>query len=142
MERQRLSLFPHLIERIEHMADWDIAAGYDVKSFEATQQEDPIPRLIEVKAVSPWNYRFNWTKNEIEISKLHQQTYYLYLVPVLGMQIFDFEGLRVIRNPYSNVYKNKKEWLRSCELLSFSIPNPKAKKGSTPRNINRLDQRI
>ena len=100
-----------------------------MKSFEATQQEDPIPRLIEVKAVSPWNYRFNWTKNEIEVSKLHQQTYYLYLVPVLGKHIFDFEELRVIRNPYSNVYKNRKEWLRSFELLSFCIPNPKIKRG-------------
>lgn len=139
-EKQRLSLFPHLVERIEHVADRDIAAGYDVKSFEDTQQENPIPRLIEVKAVSPWNYRFNWTKNEIETSKLHQQTYHLYLVPVLGKDVFDFEGLRVIRNPYSNVYKNEKEWLRSCELLSFYNPNPKVKKGSATRNIDQLDQ--
>lgn len=139
-EKQRLSLFPHLVEKIEHVADWDIAAGYDVKSFEDTQQENPIPRLIEVKAVSPWNYRFNWTRNEIETSKLHQQNYHLYLVPVLGKDIFDFEGLRVIRNPYSKVYKNKKEWLRSCEILSFCDPNLKDETGSTVIDINQLDQ--
>lgn len=139
-EKQRLSLFPNLVEKIEHVADCDIAAGYDVKSFEDTQQEDPIPRLIEVKAVSPWNYRFNWTRNEIEISNLHQQNYHLYLVPVLGKGVFDFEGLVIIRNPYATVYKDKKEWLRSCEILSFCSPNLKDEKRSTVRNINQLDQ--
>ena len=123
-ERQRLSLFPELVGRIEHIADLDITAGYDVKSFEDTQHEDPIPRLIEVKAVSPWDYRFNWTRNEIETSKAYQQSYYLYLVPVLGKDRFDFEGLRAIRNPYSNVYKNEQDWLRTCEVLSFWSPNP------------------
>ena len=127
-EKERLSLFPHLVKKIEHVADWDIAAGYDVRSFEDTQQENPIPRLIEVKAVSPWNYRFNWTRNEIEVSKLHQQNYYLYLVPVLDKGSFDFEGLRTIRNPYLNVYKNKIEWLRSFEVLSFCSLIPKGEK--------------
>lgn len=135
-EKKRLSPFPHLVERIEHVADRDIAAGYDVRSFEDKQQEAPITRLIEVKAVSPWNYRFNWTKNEIETSKLYQETYYLYLVPVAGKDSFDFEGLRIIKDPYSNVYKNKKEWISSYELLSFYNPNPKVKNGSVTRNID------
>jgi hypothetical protein len=78
-EKERLSSFPLLAERIEHVADGDITAGYDVRSFEEKQQEDPIPRLIEVKAVSPWNYRFNWTKMKLRHpSSIKKPTIYIW----------------------------------------------------------------
>ena len=67
-EKERLSEFPVLAERIEHIALKDVAAGYDIKSFDPkpTESGDAIPRFIEVKAVSLCDYRFVWTINEIE----------------------------------------------------------------------------
>lgn len=136
-EKERLSQFPHLAEKIEYMAIKDVMAGYDIKSFDdkLTENGNPIPRFIEVKAVSPWNYRFNWTRNEIEKSKLYHQNYYLYLLPAIGNNKFDLKGLRIIRDPYSNIYKNENEWIRTDELVSFSLFKDSNK--SYPQNMDK-----
>lgn len=120
-EKERLSKFPRLVAKIEHIAKVDTTAGYDITSFSCDQEENPIPRFIEVKAVSPWDYRFHWTGNEIETSRLHRQNYYLYLLPVRANSEFNLEGLKTISDPYMNVYKNRGEWIRKDELISFSL---------------------
>jgi hypothetical protein len=122
-EKERLSQLPDLVKKIEHTALRDVSAGYDIKSFDGKLGEDgnPIQRYIEVKAVSLWDYGFNWTRNEIEKSKYYSKDYYLYLLPVVGMNKFDLESLKIIRDPYSNVYKNENEWIRMDELLAFSL---------------------
>lgn len=122
-EKERLSPFPDLVGKIEHTALKDVSAGYDIKSFDANfdKGEDGIPRFIEVKAVSRWNYGFNWTRNEIERSELYRQNYYLYLLPTIGKNKFDLKSLIVIRDPYLTIYKNKNKWTGTCELLSFSL---------------------
>jgi hypothetical protein len=58
-EKNRLSEFPYLIEKIEHISIKDVTAGYDIKSFEGKfdDNNNPIPRYIEVKAVSYWDYK-------------------------------------------------------------------------------------
>jgi len=121
-EKQRLSGFPHLVEKIEHRAIKDVMAGYDIRSFEDTLDDrgNSTSRFIEVKAVSPWDYRFYWSKNEIESAILHQKTYYLYLLPVVGKNEFDINRLKIINDPYSNVYKNNSEWVRTDEVIAFS----------------------
>jgi len=122
-EKDRLSQFPDLIEKIEHIAIKNVMAGYDIQSFDGKLDEagGPIPRFIEVKVVSRWDYRFYWTKNEIEKSKLYHKNYYLYLLPVLGEKRFDIKDLKIISDPYSNVYNNENKWIRTDELLSFSL---------------------
>ena len=59
-------------------------AGYDIKSFDlqAAQNGDKISIFIEVKAVSQLNYKFYWTRNEIEKASLYSKNYYLYLFPI------------------------------------------------------------
>ena len=69
-EKDRLSEFPDLVLQIEHVAQKDVMAGYDILSFDHYDKDIPNPRFIEVKAVSPWDYRFYWTRNEIEKSKI------------------------------------------------------------------------
>ena len=122
-EKERLSQFPRLAEKIEHTAIKNVAAGYDIKSFEGKLNESAngVPKYIEVKAVSIWDYGFNWTRNEIEKAKLYKGNYYIYLLPVVGKNRFDLKGLRIIRDPYKNIYKNKNEWVRTEELLGFSL---------------------
>ena len=128
-EKERLSEFPDLAERIEHTALKDVAAGYDIKSFETelTESGDAIPRLIEVKAVSPCGYRFHWTRNEIEKSSLYGQNYYLYLLPVVGNNKLEVERLKVIRDPYSNIYNDQNKWTRTYEVLTFSLSESSSK---------------
>jgi hypothetical protein len=122
-ERTRLSKHPSLAEMVEHVAVENVTAGYDIRSYNDVLSENgsPIPRLIEVKAVSPWDYRFHWTRNEIETSRANRQNYYLYLLPVAGRNNFDIQGLRIIGDPYLNVYENKNEWIRAEELIAFAL---------------------
>lgn len=125
-ERERLSDSPRLAEKIEHIATKDVTAGYDIRSFDENlnNDESPVPRYIEVKAVSLSDYRFNWTRNEIEKARLYRQAYYLYLLPVVTGKTFDLDALRIIRDPYSNVYRNEDEWKRREELMAFSLSKP------------------
>jgi hypothetical protein len=122
-ERERLAKFPDLVKKIEYIAVTDVMAGYDIKSFEGEFDEgrNPVPRFIEVKAVSPLDYRFYWTRNEIEKSELYGQRYHLYLLPVLGKHRFDIKNLKIIQSPYSSVYKDKSTWNRTEELVAFSL---------------------
>ena len=122
-EKQRLSQFPDLAKRIEHTALKDVMAGYDIKSFDEILDESGSPshRFIEVKAVSHWNYQFHWTMNEIKKAREFCLNYYLYLLPVLGKKSFDLEGLKIIRDPISNVYNNSNNWSRMDEVISFSL---------------------
>lgn len=122
-ETERLSQLPNLVKKIEHTALRDVSAGYDIKSFDSKLGEDgnPIQRYIEVKAVSSQDYGFYWTRNEIEKSEYYNQNYYLYLLPVMGKNAFDLKALKIIKDPYSNIYKQGSEWARTCEVLAFSL---------------------
>jgi hypothetical protein len=122
-EKKRLSKSPSLADKIEHTSIRDIAAGYDIKSFEEglSGGQNPVPRFIEVKAVSYLDYRFNWTRNEMEKSKIYHKNYFLYLLPVGTGGTFNIEKLLIVNDPYSSVYKDESRWNRTDELMSFSL---------------------
>jgi len=122
-EKQRLREFPELVAMIDHVALTDVSAGYDIGSHHGSFDDTgmPVARLIEVKAVSASDYGFYWTRNEIEKAVLHRQDYYLYLLPAMGKNGFDQQGLRLIQDPYSSVYLNVAAWDRKSEVLSFSL---------------------
>ena len=75
-------------------------------------------RLIEVKAVSPIDFRFYWSRNEIETARIHGQNYFLYLVPV-SKNGFDMQKLKIIQNPFKKVYLDCESWIRQEELVSL-----------------------
>lgn len=121
-EKKRLSKYPHLAKKVEHISLKNVQAGYDIKSYtEKEGSKSHFPRYIEVKAVSMRDYRFFWTRNEIECAKLYGKNYYLYLVPVLGSTKFDYDNLVIIKNPYLNVYRKEDKWLRKVELMEFLL---------------------
>lgn len=122
-EKKKLSKLKFLLQKIEHISQYDVNAGYDIKSYKDKLDDNlkPIPIFIEVKAVPFWNYEFNWTKNEINKAKILKEKYYLYLLPVLSRKNFDIENLKIIEDPYHNIYENRKEWFCSEEILSFSL---------------------
>jgi hypothetical protein len=110
---------------IEHTSNINALAGYDIKSYENYLDNNlqKVERFIEVKAVSITDYRFYWTRNEIEIASILGSSYYLYLLPVLSKYTFDLKNLKIIKDPFTNVYLNLKEWIKTEECSSFAI-NP------------------
>jgi len=122
-EKARLSKFPHVADKIEHIAIKDVSAGYDIKSYERHAEGGFTPRLIEVKAVSSWDYHFYWTKNEIETSRLNGTDYYLYLLPVYTKNEFDLKNMKQIKDPFTNVYNNNKMWTPTIETISYAFSN-------------------
>jgi len=122
-EKERLSDFPQIVDKIEHIAVKDVSAGYDIKSFESNEERRLVSRLIEVKAVSSWNYHFYWTKKEIETSKLSGKNYYLYLLPVYTRNEFDIENMKIISDPFVNVYNDRNVWTPIIETISYTLRN-------------------
>ena len=121
-EKEQLSQFPHVAEKIEHIAAYDVRAGYDIKSYEVLIPNGPHkPKYIEVKAVSLIDYQFVWSRNEVEKSGLYRQNYYLYLLPVKGTNEFDMEHLKIINDPYINILNNKDLWRKTVECFAFSL---------------------
>jgi len=122
-EKKRLISFPELSEKIEHVAKDDVCAGYDIRSFESRYNEkgQPIPRYIEVKAVSAFDYKFYLSRNELAVAKLLKNTYFLYLLPVESKNKYLFDSLKIINNPYANLIEKNSHWNRTVELLSFHI---------------------
>jgi hypothetical protein len=107
---------------IEHTSLRNVMAGYDIRSFEGTldSKNERVERLIEVKAVSINDYNFYWSRNEIEVARKLGEKYYLYLLPVISADLFDFENLLIIGNAIKNVYANEFDWTREVESISFS----------------------
>ena len=103
----------------------NVCAGYDILSFENYTNEKGYyeQRFIEVKAVSKINYKFYWSINEINTAKEFSQNYYLYLLPVIKKNLFDIKLLKIINNPYKEIYEKENEWNKETELFSFSLEN-------------------
>lgn len=107
---------------IEHTSLRNVMAGYDIRSFEETldNKNERVERFIEVKAVPINDYNFYWSKNEIEVAQKLGEKYYLYLLPVISADLFDFESLLIIGNAIKSVYANEFDWTRGVESISFS----------------------
>ena len=65
-----------------HIALDNISAGFDIASIRRQPHTDQLTaRLIEVKAVSPTDWKFTFTPNEVRVATENWGAYYLYLVP-------------------------------------------------------------
>lgn len=76
LEKAGLSLEASLVRRISHL---DIAAGYDIDSFDGGWRGD-YDRRVEVKATVRDVIRFFWTRNEMSVALREGRRYWLYLV--------------------------------------------------------------
>ena len=114
-EKNRLKNFPQLASKIEHVATNNVNAGYDIKSWEENNKE----RYIEVKAVSLADFKFYWSRNEIDKSQHFKNQYYLYLLPVVNNKLFDTESLKIIQNPFNKIFKKHSDWNNQIEQYSI-----------------------
>ena len=118
-ETTRLKKHLHIKKRIKHVAVENVGAGYDILSF--TETENCVgfsKRLVEVKAVSSIDFKFFWSRNEIETARLQGKNYFLYLVPV-SKGGFDLQKIRIIQNPFKKIYADGNSWARRDEVVSF-----------------------
>ena len=76
-------------------------------------------KFIEVKAVSPKDSRFHWSRNEMEWAERLGPQYYLYLVPVEAKSTFNLQSLEVIQNPYQYFFNPSNPWQKKVEVYSF-----------------------
>lgn len=121
-ELKRLAAISVLQNEIEHTSLDNVLAGYDIKSFEdyLDSNSKRIDRFIEVKAVSLDDYKFYWSKTEIQIAKVFGEKYYLYLIPFVSNDTFALDKMIIKRNPFKSVYSNEQEWKKVEESISFS----------------------
>lgn len=104
------------IEKIEKISDYHVNAGYDIISFETIDSET-LNRCIEVKSFSGIE-SFFWSRNEIDVAKIKENEYFLYLVDRSKMNNENYIPT-IIQNPYENVL-NKDKWKKRIEKYYIS----------------------
>ncbi len=104
LEKKRL---PELAQKIKRISDFDVAAGYDIVSYENNETEH-YDRFIEVKCYmgSP---HFFWSENESDVARIKADRYILCLVDYLRMGEPGYQP-EFIRNPYETIFDSD-EWL-------------------------------
>lgn len=92
-------------DMVIHIAMENSAAGFDIASVRRdTSTDEARVRLIEVKAVSPRDWGFVFTRNEVQTATENSSSYFLYLVPVRNGRPKIGE-IRVIGNPVEELTK-------------------------------------
>lgn len=96
---------------IDWVAEYSIAEGYDISSFQRIESENN-DCFIEVKSYAGSPYFF-WSRNEVDISRIKGDHYFLYLVDRVEMKKENYKPL-IIQNPFKNVLENSK-WSKQVE---------------------------
>ena len=92
-ETKKLKNINKYPKQISHV---DVAAGYDIVSYDKSGEEI----YIEVKGFQK-NYSFHWSENEISVSKNLSDKYYIYCVRFENNT--PFEIFKKIQNPYEKI---------------------------------------
>lgn len=81
-ERQRLIKLGKNIQAdlVKKISTVKVAAGYDIESFDGTNDDVFPNRFIEVKATTGDDIRFYWTINEREVAKKKKNQYWIYVL--------------------------------------------------------------
>lgn len=117
VEHERNRLGATLAHRVDHVALRNAAAGYDVLSATVDSAVSITPRYIEVKAVSWQSYQFHWTHNEMQVSRLLGNLYYVYLLPVGPQGNLLTDRLVMVCDPYNVILVRGDEWFVEHDVL-------------------------
>ena len=96
-EKDYLSLNgqPILSEKVQQISQTNVAAGYDILSYELSGKE----KYIEVKTTVLSKQVFYISANELETSEKYRQAYWLYFIT----EIFGEPKLLSIQNPHTKI---------------------------------------
>jgi hypothetical protein len=114
-ERRRLK--GAIAKRVRIISDLQCDAGYDLASFETTSSES-VDRFIEVKSFSS-KPSFFWSKNEVNVSEIKGDSYFLYLVDRRQMLDEEYQPM-IIKNPYQAVFQDKDSWRKDAQSWFFT----------------------
>lgn len=103
---------------IDWVAEYSSSDGYDIASYDDEFSEEH-NRFIEVKSYSGAPYFF-WSRNEMNIARIKKLSYYIYLVNRDCMSDPDYTPI-IIRDPYTNIYKDESDWNQTIEKIRFEI---------------------
>ena len=92
--------------------NWISTAGPNILSFE-NNNSIKHDKFIEVKSYSDDIPRFYWSKNEINVAKKKQNSYYLYLVDINKIHDSSYNPI-IIKNPSISILENDK-WAKTVE---------------------------
>ena len=100
-EKERLVMRgePGLSSLVKRVSEYDVSAGYDVRSFDPNTGEI----FIEVKSSVSSRLRFYWSPNEKEMAKEKAQQYWIYFVPRVRESMCQLQKLIVINDPVSKI---------------------------------------
>jgi hypothetical protein len=101
---------------IDWVAEYSIAEGYDISSFDSEESRIN-DRFIEVKSYAGIIPYFYWSRNEMDVSRIKGNQYYLYLVNRDEMNIQNYSPI-TIKNPFVNVLKNE-DWNKQVEAYKI-----------------------
>ena len=111
IERLTRGSRPDLAGLVERVAARDVAAGYDIRSFEL----DGSDRLIEVKSSTGTNLRFVLTRNERLFLEEHDSTAWIYFVP--RVQELPYLSHPVVAMPNPSIWINERACIEEREFL-------------------------
>jgi len=116
-----LKEFPQLVSKVRHVALDDVSAGFDILSFELPVAGNSTGRekRIEVKAVSPIDWRFHWSRKEMAVAAESGRTYFLYLVPILHGGLPSVSDIQIIQNPHQALLETDGPWKGICDSFEF-----------------------
>jgi len=69
---------PAQAELVRRISTVNVAAGYDIESFDGTTDDIVPDRFIEVKATTGSELRFYWTNNERTVAQKKKNQYWIY----------------------------------------------------------------
>lgn len=110
-ERQRLKNAGLLVESecIQKTSELNVAAGYDISSFDGKSPNIIYDRFIEVKGSTGKKISFYWSRNEIDRAKVLGREYWIYFIRGIDRtkKTSGTEPI-LIRDPYKNILRNDK----------------------------------
>jgi hypothetical protein len=107
-EKERLtgSKREDLAQLVRKISNQNIAAGYDILSFDGIDSDVSPDRFIEVKGTTGNQISFYLSKNELDTAQKLRDKYWVYCV--LNVKTIKSKKLIMMRDPYKTVFQNKK----------------------------------
>jgi hypothetical protein len=100
MDRLKANECPLEAAAILRVSELDVAAGYDIASFDGTSEALNFDRFIEVKSTSRADPDFFWSVNEFETARDLRGRYWIYLLLRFG---FADQNLLAVQDPVGEV---------------------------------------
>ena len=125
---------PDLAGLVERVAARDVAAGYDIRSFEL----DGSDRLIEVKSSTGTNLKFILSRNERRFLEEHDSTAWIYFVP--RVQELPSLSRPVVAMPNPSGWINERATIEAQDFL-IEFPSTIAKRGAGNTEVVWLPRR-